>query len=164
MTFFGDGATSEGDFHEAMNFAAVFQTRWSLSARTTSGPFPSALRQSRSETLAQKALAYGMPGIQVDGNDVLAVYSAAWNRGSGAFRRWSEPDRMRHLSHGHAHHGGRSHRYRSVVEVEAWRSGTRSRVSRSTLRTKGCFPRTRLRCGRCDQGGDQAAVNRRSGS
>jgi len=78
MTFFGDGATSEGDFHEAMNFAAVFElpvvfvcqnNQWAISVPRE--------RQTRSRTLAQKAIAYGMPGSQVDGNDVLAVYSAA---------------------------------------------------------------------------------------
>ena len=78
MTFFGDGATSEGDFHEAMNFAGVNQVpvifvcqnnQWAISIPRS--------RQSRSKTLAQKALAYGFPGIQVDGNDILAVYSAA---------------------------------------------------------------------------------------
>lgn len=77
MTFFGDGATSEGDFHEAMNFAAVWQApvifvcqnnQWAISV-------PRA-KQTHSETIAQKAIAYGMPGTQVDGNDVLAVYSA----------------------------------------------------------------------------------------
>lgn len=76
-TFFGDGATSQGDFHEAMNFASVYQApvvficqnnHWAIS-------LPRA-RQTNSATLAQKALAYDMPGIQVDGNDVLAVYSA----------------------------------------------------------------------------------------
>ena len=78
MVFFGDGATSEGDFHEGLNLAAVFQVpvvficqnnQWAIS-------IPRA-RQTRSETLAQKAIAYGMPGIQVDGNDILAVYAAA---------------------------------------------------------------------------------------
>jgi pyruvate dehydrogenase E1 component alpha subunit len=78
MTYFGDGATSQGDFHEALNFAAVFQTpvifvcqnnQWAIS-------IPLA-QQTRSQTLAQKALAYGLPGIQVDGNDILAVYAAA---------------------------------------------------------------------------------------
>jgi pyruvate dehydrogenase E1 component alpha subunit len=78
MVFFGDGATSEGDFHEALNFAGVFQTpaifvcqnnHWAISIPRS--------QQSRSETLAQKALAYGIPGIQVDGNDILAVYTAA---------------------------------------------------------------------------------------
>ncbi len=78
MTFFGDGATSEGDFHEGLNFASVFQTpvifvcqnnHWAISIPVA--------KQTRSKTLAQKALAYGMPGIQVDGNDILAVYAAA---------------------------------------------------------------------------------------
>lgn len=78
MTFFGDGATSEGDFHEAMNFSAVFQipvvfvaqnNHWAISVPRS--------HQTHSKTLAQKALAYDMPGIQVDGNDLLAVYTAA---------------------------------------------------------------------------------------
>ena len=78
MTFFGDGATSEGDFHEALNFAGVFQlpvvfvcqnNQWAISVPRS--------HQTRSETLAQKALAYGLPGIQVDGNDILAMYVAA---------------------------------------------------------------------------------------
>ena len=78
MTFFGDGATSEGDFHEAANFAGVFNTpvifvcqnnQWAISVPRS--------KQTRSKTLAQKAIAYGFPGIQVDGNDVLAVYTAA---------------------------------------------------------------------------------------
>ena len=78
MTFFGDGATSEGDFHEALNFAGTFQlpvifvcqnNQWAISVPRE--------RQTASETLAQKGLAYGVPGIQVDGNDVLAVRVAA---------------------------------------------------------------------------------------
>jgi pyruvate dehydrogenase E1 component alpha subunit len=78
MTYFGDGATSEGDFHEALNFAGVLKTpviflnqnnSWAIST-------PRSI-QSASSTLAQKALAYGLPGIQVDGNDILAVYVAA---------------------------------------------------------------------------------------
>ncbi|MGC9467313.1 MAG: pyruvate dehydrogenase (acetyl-transferring) E1 component subunit alpha [Anaerolineae bacterium] len=78
MVFFGDGATSQGDFHEALNFSAVFEVpaificqnnQWAISMPRE--------RQTNSKTLAQKALAQGMPGIQVDGNDVLAVYSAA---------------------------------------------------------------------------------------
>jgi pyruvate dehydrogenase E1 component subunit alpha len=77
MTFFGDGATSEGDFHEALNCAGVYQcpvifvcqnNQWAISVPLA--------KQTHSKTLAQKALAYGMPGIQVDGNDILAVYAA----------------------------------------------------------------------------------------
>ncbi|CAN5244072.1 pyruvate dehydrogenase (acetyl-transferring) E1 component subunit alpha [soil metagenome] len=77
ITYFGDGATSEGDFHEALNFAAVFNTPcvffcqnngWAISLPRE--------EQTKSETIAQKAIAYGMPGQQVDGNDLLAVYAA----------------------------------------------------------------------------------------
>ncbi|MBI3031053.1 MAG: pyruvate dehydrogenase (acetyl-transferring) E1 component subunit alpha [Candidatus Rokubacteria bacterium] len=78
MVFFGDGATSEGDFHEALNFAGVWHVpvvfvcqnnQWAISVPLK--------KQTHSRTLAQKALAYGLPGIQVDGNDVLAVYAAS---------------------------------------------------------------------------------------
>ena len=78
VAFTGDGATSQGDFHEALNFAAVWQAPvvfvcqnngWAISVPRST--------QTRSETIAQKAVAYGMPGIQVDGNDPLAVYRAA---------------------------------------------------------------------------------------
>jgi len=77
LTYFGDGATSEGDFHESMNFAAVFDVPcvfvcqnngWAISLPRSA--------QTKSETIAQKSIAYGMQGIQVDGNDVLAVYQA----------------------------------------------------------------------------------------
>lgn len=77
LTYFGDGATSEGDFHEAMNMAAVQKVGvvflcqnngWAISLPTS--------EQTASETIAEKAIAYGMPGVQVDGNDIFAVYDA----------------------------------------------------------------------------------------
>ena len=77
MAYFGDGATSEGDFHEALNFAGVWHVpvvfvcqnnQWAISVPLK--------KQTHSRTLAQKALAYGFPGLQVDGNDVLAVHAA----------------------------------------------------------------------------------------
>ena len=77
IVYFGDGATSEGDFHEALNFAAQFQlpvvffcqnNGWAISTPTSG--------EMNSETVAQKAFAYDMNAIKVDGNDVLAVYKA----------------------------------------------------------------------------------------
>jgi len=76
LCFFGDGATSEGDFHEAANFASVFKlpvvfschnNRYALSIPIS--------RQTNSKTIAQKAVAYDMARSQVDGNDILATYS-----------------------------------------------------------------------------------------
>lgn len=74
----GDGATSEGDFLESLNFAGVFKAQtvlfvqnnhWAISLPRT--------RQTASETLAQKSLAHGVTGVLVDGNDALAVYSVS---------------------------------------------------------------------------------------
>jgi pyruvate dehydrogenase E1 component alpha subunit len=77
LAFCGDGATSEGEFHEALNAAGVLRTpnvfviqnnQWAISVPRS--------RQTASPTLAQKACAYGFPGILVDGNDLLAMYLA----------------------------------------------------------------------------------------
>ncbi|HEX6922899.1 MAG TPA: thiamine pyrophosphate-dependent enzyme, partial [Bacillales bacterium] len=75
IVYFGDGATSEGDFHEGLNFASVFKAPvvffnqnngFAISVPTK--------RQMNSETIAQKALAYDIEGVRIDGNDVFAVY------------------------------------------------------------------------------------------
>lgn len=77
VAMMGDGATSQGDFHEALNFASVWNVpvvfviqnnQWAISMPRS--------KQTHSRTLAQKAGAYDMPGVQVDGNDVLSVYAA----------------------------------------------------------------------------------------
>ncbi|BCB75824.1 hypothetical protein Pflav_022340 [Phytohabitans flavus] len=76
LAFVGDGATSEGDFHEALNFAAVFHlpvvffvqnNQYAISVPVS--------RQTAAPSLAHKAVGYGMPGVLVDGNDVAAVLS-----------------------------------------------------------------------------------------
>jgi pyruvate dehydrogenase E1 component subunit alpha len=77
LVFFGDGATSEGAFHEGANFAAVMQAPVILLCNNNHWAISTPLEaQTRAETLADKALGYGMPGVRVDGGDVLAVYEA----------------------------------------------------------------------------------------
>jgi pyruvate dehydrogenase E1 component alpha subunit len=77
-TYFGDGGTSEGEFHAGMNFAGVWKApcificennHWAISVPVE--------KQTASESFAVKAVAYGMPGVRVDGNDVLSVYQAS---------------------------------------------------------------------------------------
>src|SRR3954465_3646518 len=77
IAYFGDGATSEGAFHEGANFAAVMRAplvlfcnnnQWAISTPISA--------QTAAETLADKAVGYGIPGVRVDGGDVLAVYEA----------------------------------------------------------------------------------------
>jgi len=78
MAFFGDGATSEGAFHEGVNFAAVMQAPLVLVCNNNSWAISTPLSaQTRAETLADKAKGYGIPGVRVDGLDALAVYEAA---------------------------------------------------------------------------------------
>ena len=139
MTFFGDGATSEGDFHEALNFAGVFQTptifvcqnnQYAISIPRT--------HQTRSQTLAQKALAYGVPGIQVDGNDILAVYVAAQEAVDRA-RAGDGPTLLENVTYRLSVHTTADDptRYREDEEVEKWQK--RDPISRfqTYLKEKG---------------------------
>jgi pyruvate dehydrogenase E1 component alpha subunit len=139
MTFFGDGATSQGDFHEGLNFAGVFQlpvvfvcqnNQWAIS-------IPRA-KQTRSKTLAQKAMAYGITGIQVDGNDILAVYAAAQEAvdraraGDGATLIECVTYRMSvHTT------ADDPKRYRTDTEVEEWRKKDPITRFQGYLRAKG---------------------------
>ncbi|RQW03485.1 pyruvate dehydrogenase (acetyl-transferring) E1 component subunit alpha, partial [candidate division KSB1 bacterium] len=123
IAFFGDGGTSEGDFFEAMNFASVFNTptiflcqnnHWAISVPRE--------RQTKSKTLAQKALAFDMPGIQVDGNDILAAYAivkeAAERARSGGGPTLIECVTYRMNVHTTADDPTK---YRQEEEVEKWR-------------------------------------------
>jgi len=77
VAYFGDGATSKGDFHEALNFAGVFKTPTIFFCQNNQFAISvPRSRQTASATIAQKAIAYGFDGIQVDGNDLFAVIAA----------------------------------------------------------------------------------------
>ena len=122
VAFFGDGATSEGDFHEALNFAGVFKTpnvficqnnQYAISVPVS--------RQTGAPTLAQKAIAYGFDGIRVDGNDVFASYVAAKTAldraRSGGGPTLIEAVTFRLGAHTTADDPGR---YRTEADVEPW--------------------------------------------
>jgi pyruvate dehydrogenase E1 component alpha subunit len=76
LVVFGDGGTSQGDFHEAANLAGVMKAPVIFLCQNNGWAISTTIeQQTASQTLAQKAIAYGFPGIQCDGNDLFAVYA-----------------------------------------------------------------------------------------
>ena len=120
--YFGDGATSKGDFHEAMNFAGVFQVPAVFICENNQYAisFPRA-KQTHSETIAQKAIAYGIEGIQVDGMDVFAVYKAAKDAVDKA-RSGKGPTLIECYTYRMADHSTSddASKYRTKEELELW--------------------------------------------
>jgi pyruvate dehydrogenase E1 component alpha subunit len=124
LTFIGDGATSEGDCHEALNFAAVYHVpcvfviqnnQWAISV-----PYAS---QTRAPRLAYRGAGYGMPAVVVDGNDVVASYEVT----AAAVRRaraGGGPTLIEALTYRLESHttADDATRYRSEDEVAAWRT------------------------------------------
>ncbi len=122
LGYLGDGATSANDFHAGMNFAAVYRSpcvlfcqnnQWAISVPIS--------KQSASATLAQKGKAYGMPFVRVDGNDVLAVYSATKvavaRARAGEGPTFVEAVTYRRLGHSSSDDPTK---YRDEAEVKVW--------------------------------------------
>ncbi|GAC1344706.1 MAG: pyruvate dehydrogenase (acetyl-transferring) E1 component subunit alpha [Ktedonobacteraceae bacterium] len=120
----GDGATSEGDFNEALNFAGVFQAPvvlvvqnngWAISVPRH--------KQSAAPTLAARGIGFGIPSVLVDGNDILAVYDVM-QQAVGRARSGQGPTLVETLTYRIGAHTTSDDptRYRSTDEVEAWRA------------------------------------------
>jgi len=123
LVSFGDGATSEGDFHEAMNFAGVFETPtvfycqnngYAISVPTE--------RQTASATIAQKADAYGFDGVRVDGNDVFAVHEVV-SRALAAARDGGGPTLIEAVTYRKGAHTTTDDpsKYRDEPDADDWR-------------------------------------------
>ena len=124
LTLLGDGATSSNDFHTGLNFAGVFKSpvvfacinnQYAISLCVTD--------QTASETIADKAAAYGMPGLFVDGNDVLAVYEATRQAVERA-RGGEGPTLIEYLSFRMGPHSSSDDpsRYRPAEEEAKWKA------------------------------------------
>ncbi len=121
ISFFGDGATSEGDVHEAMNFASALKlpciffcqnNRWAISVPIE--------KQMGSKTVVQKACAYGMRAVQIDGNDIFASYKATRDAINNALN--GEPTFIEAVTYRLGDHttADDARRYRDADELEAW--------------------------------------------
>lgn len=124
ISFFGDGATSQGDFHEALNYASVFKLPTIFFCQNNQYAISVPLeRQMNSETIAQRALAYDMAGLQIDGNDPLAVYQATKEAADRA-RKGEGPTLIEAVTYRlgpHTMAGDDPKRYRAKSEEEEWR-------------------------------------------
>lgn len=123
-TYLGDGATSETDFHAGMNFAGVWKapTVFICSNNGYAISVPVS-KQTASETLAHKAVGYGIPGVRVDGMDVLAMYQVTAEAVDRA-RRGDGPTFIEAITYRYGAHATAddARLYRSTEEEEAWRS------------------------------------------
>lgn len=139
LAYFGDGATSEGDFHEGLTFAGVFRTpnvfvcqnnQFAISTRRA--------RQTASATLAQKAVAYGFPGILVDGNDILAMFAASQEAVDRA-RKGNGPTLIESYTYRLSDHTTSDdwRKYRSKEEVAEWERKDPLKRFRAYLLGKG---------------------------
>lgn len=141
MTMFGDGATSEGDFHEAMNFAGVYDLPVVFVCQNNQYAIslPRA-EQTASETIAQKADAYGFTGVQVDGNDLFALYTAA-DAAVEKARTAGGPTLIEAVTYRVAPHttGDDPGRYRDSAEAEAWSQRDPVERVRRYLETRGAW-------------------------
>ncbi|MFC7443004.1 pyruvate dehydrogenase (acetyl-transferring) E1 component subunit alpha [Laceyella putida] len=122
VAYFGDGATSEGDFHEGCNFAGVFGAPVIFFCQNNgyaiSVPFS---RQSATKTVAEKAAAYGFDGIRVDGNDILAVHDVMRQAVAKA-RAGKGPTLIEAVTYRKGSHttADDAKRYRPETEVREW--------------------------------------------
>ncbi|MCP9212676.1 pyruvate dehydrogenase (acetyl-transferring) E1 component subunit alpha [Streptomyces cucumeris] len=124
LALVGDGGTSEGDFHEALNFAAVWQAPVVFLVQNNGFAISVPLaKQTAAPSLAHKAVGYGMPGRLVDGNDAAAVHrvldEAVRRARSGGGPTLVEAVTYRMDAHTNADDATR---YRTDDEVEAWRA------------------------------------------
>ena len=141
MALCGDGATSEGDFAEALNFAAVFRVPVVFLVQNNQYAISVPLaRQSVAPSLAHKGIGFGIPGERVDGNDVaalLAVLGGAVARArAGDGPQLIEAHTYRVAAHTNADDAGR---YRSSAEVEEWVARDPLARVASYLRARGAL-------------------------
>jgi len=139
ITYFGDGATSEGDTMEAFNFAGVFKAPVVFICQNNQYAISLPVKeQTAASTIAQKAIAYGFPGIQIDGNDIFAVYKATQDALKRA-RSGKGPTLIECFTYRLGDHttADDASKYRTEKEVKAWqKKGPIVRLEKYMLKKK----------------------------
>jgi 2-oxoisovalerate dehydrogenase E1 component subunit alpha len=122
LAYFGDGATSQGDFHEACNFAGVFRAPVIFFCQNNQWAISVPLAKQTAAPIHRKAEAYGFPGVRVDGNDVSAVHAAVHEAAERA-RGGGGPTLIEAVTYRMAAHSTAddASRYQPEAEVQTWR-------------------------------------------
>jgi 2-oxoisovalerate dehydrogenase E1 component alpha subunit len=138
LVYFGDGATSEGDFHEACNFASVFSAGVIFLCQNNQWAISVPVSRQTTAPIWKKAEAYGFPGVRVDGNDVLAMYQATREAAARA-RQDGTPTLIEAVTYRIGPHSTAddASRYRAAEEVEEWSARDPLRRYRSWLEGAG---------------------------
>ncbi len=138
LCFFGDGASNQGTFHESLNLAGVWKLPVVFICENNQYAVGSRFEAtSSSRTVAERAAAYGFPGIRVDGTDVLAVREAAAEAIARA-RAGEGPSLIECLAYRWTgHHAGDPATYRPVEEVEEWKKRDPIRIYEDHLMQNG---------------------------
>lgn len=138
LTFFGDGATNQGVFHEALNMAGLWKLPCILFCENNLYAEMTPIREEASvERLADRGCAYGIPGVVIDGNDVETVFDATVAAATRA-RAGEGPTLIEAITYRlTGHMFGDTQPYRSQDEVEAWRAKEPLVVTRGRLRERG---------------------------
>jgi 2-oxoisovalerate dehydrogenase E1 component subunit alpha len=123
LAYFGDGSASEGDFHEAANIAAVFGAPVVLFCQNNGWAISVPADEQYAAPIAARAAGYGIPGVRVDGNDVLAVHRVTREAAERA-RAGGGPTLIEALTYRIGSHSTADDatRYRGDADVEAWRT------------------------------------------
>lgn len=141
LTFVGDGGSSEGDFHEALNFAAVYSAPvvfvvinngWAISVPTE--------KQMNNTRIVDRAVGYGIPGVRIDGNDLVASWQAGREAVARA-RAGEGPTLIEAISYRVVPHttGDDPSRYREAMAGEAWKRKDPLLRLRRALETLGVW-------------------------
>ena len=146
MVYVGDGATSTGAFHEGINFAAVQRCPLVVIVENNGYAYSTPIRkQTAARAFVDKAIGYGIPGEQVDGNDVLAAYAATLRavEHARAGEGTSLVEMITYRRKGHAEHDAQP--YQPAEEIEQWATGN-DPIDRfvSTLKENGWADEERL--------------------
>lgn len=123
LAYFGDGAASEGDFHEACNYAAVFRAPVVLFCQNNGWAISVPFSEQAAAPIVDRAAGYGIPGVRVDGNDVIAVWQATREAAERA-RAGQGPTLIEAMTFRMGPHltNDEPGRYRADEEVERWRA------------------------------------------